>query len=295
MSRRFRRFLVHGLVGVAVAIGSLASAAEVLTQFRLTNEDAQRSVFDTLWSGTPDSFGPAPSIFRTLAPQARAAAVTAAAAFVRAYAESDTFREQYAAKRGTERPADLPDTTAARTDVDKQTKEMEKAMAETRAALANMPPEMRKMMEAAMKEAGAGGADLDAQLAEVQKEANKAMKEQKAAQTKADAQLAEARLNAQQFDQRYPVNPDAFIAGRLREFLALSSTVPADVPLVRRNGKMVFVDPALESKPEMWKQLYRAGQPSVDAARDAATAWLATLAGGQGLQHPRHGSPPLLP
>ena len=275
MSRRFRRFLVPGLVSAAVAVGSLALAADVLTQFRLTDEDAQRSVFDTLWSGTPDSFGPAPSIFRALAPQARAAAVTTAAAFVRAYAESDTFREQYAAKRGTERPPDLPETTAARADVDKQTKEMEKAMAETRAALANMPPEMRKMMEAAMKEAG--GKDLDAQMASAQKETAKAMKDQKAAQTKADAQIADARLNAKQFDQRYPANPDAFIAGRLREFLALSATVPADAALVRRDGKMVFVDPALESKPEMWKQLYRAGQPSVDAARDAATAWLATL------------------
>jgi hypothetical protein len=274
MSRRFR-FLVPGLVAVAVAVGSLAWAADVLTQFRLTDEDAQQSVFDTLWRGTPDSFGPAPSIFRTLAPPARAAAVTAAAAFVRAYAGSDTFREQYAAKRGAERPADLPETTAARADVDKQTKEMEKAMADTRAALANMPPEMRKMMEAAMKDAG--GKDLDAQMASVQKETAKAMKEQKAAQTKADAQLAEARLNAKQFDQRYPVNPDAFIAGRLREFLAMSATVPAEAALVRRDGKMVFVDPALESKPEMWKQLYRAGKPSVDAAREAATAWLATL------------------
>ena len=64
----------------------------------------------------------------------------------------------------------MPETTAARADVDKQTKEMEKAMAETRAALANMPPEMRKMMEAAMKEAGGEGADLDSQIAGLQKE-----------------------------------------------------------------------------------------------------------------------------
>ena len=276
MSRRFR-FLVPGLVSVAVAVGSLSLAADVLTQFRLTDEDAHRSVFDTLWRGTPDSFGPAPSIFRTLSPQARAVAVTAAAAVVRAYAESDTFREEYAAQRRAERPADLPDTTAARTDIDKQTKEMEKAMADTRAALANMPPEMRKMMEAAMKEAGAGGKDLDAQMASVQKEAAKSAKEQKAAQAKADATLAQARVDAKQFDERYPVNPEVFIAGRLREFLALSATVPVEAALVRRDGKMVFVDPALESKPVMWKQLYRAGRPSVDAARDAATAWLTTL------------------
>lgn len=274
---RFRRFLMPGVVAVAVAIGSMTFAADVLTQFRLTEEEAHQSVFDSLWGGTPGSAGPAPSIFRTLAPQARAAAVTAAAAFVRAYCESDTFRTSYAARRQAERPPDMPDTTGARTDVDKQTAQMEKAMAETRAALANMPPEMRKMMEATMKEAGAEGADLDSQLAGLQKEGKKGINEQKAAQAKSDARLAEARVNSKQFDERYPANPERFIAGRLREFLSLSDTVPADAALVRRGGKMVFVDPALESKPEMWKQLYRAGQPSVDAARAAATSWLATL------------------
>jgi hypothetical protein len=277
MSRRVRRFLMPALAVVAVTVGSIAVAADILTQFRLTEEDAQQSVFESLWRGAPDSFGAAPSIFRTLSPQARATAVTAAATLVRTYCESEAFREQYAAKRQAERPPDVPDTTAARGDIDKQTREMEKSMAETRAAMANMPPEMRKMMEAAMKQAGADGADLDAQLAGLQKETGKAMKEQKAAQSKADARIAEARLNTKEFDARYPANPENFVAGRLREFLDLSATVPADAALVRRGGKMVFADPALESKPESWKQLYRAGKPAVDAARTAATAWLATL------------------
>jgi hypothetical protein len=265
------------VAAVAVTIGSIAFAADVLTQFRVTEEDAHQGVFDSLWGGAPAGGGPAPSIFRTLSPQARATAVTAAAAFVRAYCESDTFRQNYAAKRLAERPPDLPETTAAKVDIDKKSAEMDKAMAETSAALANMPPEMRKMMEAAMKNAGAAGNDLDSQLAGLQQEGKKGMNEHKAAEAKTDARLAEARLSAKQFDQRYPASPERFIAGRLREFLALSATVPADAPLVRREGKMVFVDPTLESKPAYWKQLFRAGQPSVDAARAAATTWLATL------------------
>ena len=266
-----------GLVAVAVTIGSMVWAADVLEQFRLTDEDAQQSVFDTLWQGTPDAFGAAPSIFRTLSPQARATAVTAAAAFVRAYCESDAFREAYAARRQETRPTELPDTTAARGDVDKQTAEMQKAMAATKEAMANMPPEMRKMMEAAMAQAGAAGTDMDAQMADLQKQGAKALKEQNAAVAKADAKAAESRLDATQFDQRYPANPDRFIAARLREFLALTATVPADAALVRRSGRLVFADPALEAKPTYWKQLYRAGTPSVDAARDAATKWLAVL------------------
>jgi hypothetical protein len=270
------------LAAVVVTIGSVTFGADVLTQFRLTEEDAQQEVFDSLWGGTPGSAGPAPSIFRTLAPEARATAVTAAAAFIRAYCESDTFRTSYAARRQAERPPDLPETTAARADLDKETAKMDEAMAETRAALANMPPEMRKMMEETMKAAGAGGGDLDSQLAELQKQGQTGIKEQKAAQAKSDARLAEARLNAKQFDERYPASPEKFIAARLREFLALAATVPADAALVRRGGKMVFADPALESKPEYWKRLYRAGRPSVDAARTAATTWLAALEGRKG-------------
>ena len=276
---RCRRFLMSGLAVVAVTIGSIAYAADVLEQFRLTEEDAHQGVFDSLWSGAPAGAGSAPSIFRTLAPQARATAVTAAAAFVRAYCESDAFRQSYAARRQAERPPDMPETTSAKADVDKSMAKMDESMAETRAALANLPPEMRKMMEAAMKDAGAAGTDLDSQLAGLQNEGKKAMTEQKAAQVKTDARLAEASLNRKQFDARYPANPDLFVASRLREFLAVSATVPANAALTRRGDKMVFVDPALESKPESWKQLYRAGKPSVDAARDAATSWLASLEG----------------
>ena len=136
MSRGCRRFLMPGLAAVAVTIGSIAYAADVLTQFRLTEEDAHQGVFDSLWRGTPDSGGPAPSIFRGLAPQARATAVTAAAAFVRAFCESDTFRTSYAAKRQAERPPDMPETTGAKVDVDKSTAKMDASMAEARAAMA---------------------------------------------------------------------------------------------------------------------------------------------------------------
>lgn len=275
---RGRRFLMTALAVVAVTIGSFAFAADVLTQFQLTEEDARLSVFDSFWRGTPVDFGGAPSIFRTLSPEARATAVTAAAVFVRAYGDSDAFREHYAARRRAERPPDVPPTTA-RTDIDKQIAEQNKAMAEARAAMASMPPEMRKMAEEAMKAAGATG-DMDAQMAQLQEQGTTAMKAQKAGQAKAEAQMAELRTNAKLFDATYPANPERFLAARLREFVALSDTVPAQAQLVRRSGKMVFADPALESKPEYWKQLYRAGKPSVDAARAAATAWLATLEKG---------------
>ncbi len=274
---RARQVLLSGLAVIAMA-GSVAFAADILSQFRLTEEDAQTGVFETIWRGAPDGTGSTPSIFRALSPDARATAVTAAAAFVRAYCESDAFRERYAAMRQSERPPDVPAMTHA--NVDKQAAQTKKAMDDTRAAMANMPPEVRKMMEAAMQEAGQGTTNIDAQLAQVEKGIGAGVQQQKAAQAKASTDIAARQRSAKEFDETYPANPEEFIAKRLRAFLDLSATVPADAALARRGSKMVFADPVLEKKPESWKQLYRAGKLSLDAARAAATAWLATLEGG---------------
>jgi hypothetical protein len=279
MLRARHQVLLSGLAVIAMA-GSVAFAADILSQFRLTEEDAQTGVFETIWRGAPDGSGSAPSIFRALSPDARATAVTAAAAFVRAYCESDAFRERYAAMRQSERPPDVPAMTLASVDVDKQAAQTKKALDDTRAALANMPPEVRKMMEAAMQEAGQGTTNIDAQLVQVEKDLGADVQKQKAAQAQASTEMAARHRSAKEFDEAYPANPEKFIALRLRAFLDLSATVAADAALARRGSKMVFVDPVLEKKPESWKQLYRAGKPSIDAARAAATAWLAALEGG---------------
>ena len=213
---RARQVLLSGLAVIALA-GSVAVAADILSQFRLTEEDAQTSVFETIWRGAPDGSGSAPSIFRALSPDARATAVAAAATFVRAYCESDAFRERYAAMRQAERPPDVPATTLANVDVDKQAAQTKKALDETRAALANMPPEVRKMMEAAMQEAGqrhhehrrAARAGGEGRGGHVQK--------QKAAQAKASTAIAARQQSAKEFDETYPANPETFIARRLRD------------------------------------------------------------------------------
>ena len=277
MFRRLR-VLLPALAGVLIAAGTLAFAADVLSQFRLTEEDAREDVFNTAWAARPSAFGAAGSIFRTLSPDARAAAVTGAAAFVRSYCESDAFREKYAAMRQANRPVDITMKTQSASDMDKQAARSDKAMADMQEAMKNMPPEMRKMAEAAMKEAGMTGT-LDEQLEQSKKISKEGAAQAKAANAKASERLAQHQLSQKEFDATYPANPERFLAGRLREFLALTASVPFDAPMRTRGSTRYFVDPELEKKPEYWKQLYRAGRPSVDAARTAATAWLATLEG----------------
>jgi hypothetical protein len=267
------------VTALAVTIGTLATAADVLSQFQLTGEEANEKTFDALWTGAPPELSSAASIFRGLSPDARAAAVTAAAAVARSYAESDAFRERYATQRRAGRPQEIKGTSMTAKDVDKQSADSAKALAEAQAAMKDLPPEMRKMVESMMKEAG-GDANLDAMMAEGAKASREGAAAQKDAIEKTNAAAAKSQQSAKEFDAAYPANPERLVARRLREFLDYSATVPDSAVLVPRGGKMVFADPVLEKKPDYWKQLYRAGKPARDAARAAATAWLKSLDAG---------------
>jgi hypothetical protein len=266
-------------VAAAITLGSLAVAADVLSQFQLTQDEAHAQTFSALWSGAPPDAPDAAGIFRHLSPEARAAAVTAMAAVVRAYAESDAFRERYATERQGRRPRELQSTSATAGDIEKQAGEAEKALAQMQAAMKDMPPEMRKMMEEALKQEGAEGS-LDETLAAGRKSAREGAEQHKKAVAEANAAAEKSKKSAQAFDAEYPADPERFVAKRLREFLDLAATVPDTAVLVRRDDKMVFADPELEKKPEFWKQLYRAGKPARDAARAAAEAWLKALERG---------------
>ena len=114
----------------AVRLGALVAAADVLSQFQLTEEEAHAQAFDAIWRGAAPEGGDAAGIFRRLSPDARAAAVTAMAAVVRAYAESDAFRERYVTTRQSQRPREIQSTSTTATDVEKQMGETEKALAE---------------------------------------------------------------------------------------------------------------------------------------------------------------------
>ena len=166
----------------------------------------------------------------------------------------------------------------AKADIDKQTAQMDKAMAEAKAAMANMPPEMRKMMEATMKQAGAEGADLDSQLAELQKEGQKGMKETegRAGQGRRQARRGSPEREAvrpalsgqpRQVHRRPVARVPCAVgdgAGRRR------SRAPRRQDGVRRSGARK------QARVRGSNSIARA-RPSVDAARAAATSWLATL------------------
>lgn len=79
-------------------------------------------------------------------------------------------------------------------------------------------------------------------------------------------------------EAQHPADVNVLLARRLREFLALTEDMPFRARL-RTNaaGRRVFEDARLEAKPNTWKLCFRAGEDTIDAAREFAEEWLESL------------------
>jgi hypothetical protein len=250
---------------LVVTVSVTAAQSDVLRALRTNPPDAQQNVFSTLTGGSISLSGDS-AVFRAASPEQRATLVRGVVAFARAYTAGAAFTRQYAEQRDSEKPeadraADANDPLRAQQD----------GIRQMEASLRSLPPDTRRQMEQQI-------AQMKTQLAAQSSDpSQKALREQLAAQQARDSAASHKQRMAE-WNATYPADPRALIARRLRAFLDLSATVDFDARLERRDGKMRFVDEALEAKPLEWKMLYRAGKPAVDAARAAAQDWLRTLA-----------------
>jgi hypothetical protein len=95
-----------------------------------------------------------------------------------------------------------------------------------------------------------------------------------------DIRYAREYYNEQlaEWKQNYPATGREMVKRRLREFLQESANVDFNAKLVRRDGKMRFVNEQYEDeKSGEWKMCYRAGKLPVEKARAFASAWLKEL------------------
>jgi len=270
MFRSRSRLLIPTLLCTLVASASAIAAADVLAQFKLTRPAAETFVFDAVWNQGLGYFGSGTRLFKALPPDARAAAITAAAEVAKAYTQTDAFRARYAKQRAAARPTPPPPAKSWKQQQAEQRAQFDKSIAEMRANAAKATPDTRKMLEEMVT-------SLTAQQTAMDKDAALQAQMEKGHTMAAEMRLQSHQRDVKTFEQNYPENPQQLVATRLREFLALSASVPADAALVERDGKLRFVDRKFEGQSDFWKQLYRSGKPAVDAAREAATTWLSTL------------------
>jgi hypothetical protein len=263
-----RRLQASAIVASCVVAAIAASGADVLAQLGLTREQGQQIVADAVVAGRVDH-SVAAAAFKAAPPALRARLAEGAIAWAKAYTSSAEFAASYAAVRDANKPAPPQFDGTPEDEVQQQIDLQTKAIEKSRADMAAMDPEVRRTMEAAANQAAAAVRQLDTpemrrmQLAGVRH-----------ARDAATARHADA---LQQWQVQYPENPARATARRLRAFLEVSATVDFDAALESRGGRARFVNPAYERQTAEWKLCFRAGRETVEAARAAASAWLAEI------------------
>jgi hypothetical protein len=256
---------------LAAGAGSFSVFADdILAQFKQTRAKGEEAVMSAVWAGGSPYIDGSWAIFRALSPEARASAVRAAADFARAYASSDTFKKQYAASRASQTPKPPTPPKSWAEQHAEQNAQFAKSVADMKANLPKMPANMQKSMQDTIDQ-------MQAQHEAQEKDTELQAMMEKSVTMGFENQKQQYAHELKQFELDHPEDPNVLIVKRLNEFLAMSATVPASAELTAVNGKMKFADRSLEGKPYFWKQCYRAGKPSVDAAREAAQAWLKAL------------------
>jgi len=213
---------------------------------------------------------PAAKAFKAATPASRAALVMSAVAWAKSYTESPGFKAEYEKHRQADRPSPPEVKGTVDEELARQAAERKKGIDEMRKSLDQMSPEMRKAMEAGIKEAEAANRKLESDPQMV------AMFRQGVEAQRAEGQEAyKGRLAA--FERRWPADPKSLVARRLQEFLDISKDVDFDAKLVPAGKLMRFADPRYEEKPPTWKLCFRSGREAVAAAREAAQAWLKAI------------------
>jgi hypothetical protein len=259
---------VAALVVIVCSLVTFTSAADVLSLLGITPEAAKQAVNTILNSGVYNPGLPA-GAFKLMPAAARAEAVAAGVAWLKAYTASAEFKQQYAEIRETHKPS-MPEFAGTPEEEIKKADEEQKQQAEeSKKALSALPAAQRAQIEEAMKAAQAATAQMN--TPEMRK-------------MRLDAITAERAGRTKQYDQEmviwkrdYPESAGPLIAKRLREFLAVSADVDFAAKLTSKNGKMIFENPSYEQKPGQWKMCFRAGKDATAAARAAAQAWLKEL------------------
>jgi hypothetical protein len=268
--RRQGRRIALVVVGVAAAgVAGVLIAQSALGSLGVTDATGRQIVDGWLANGYINA-SPAAKAFKSADPASRAALVKNAINWARTYTGSPAFKAEYARQREANRPSPPDVTGSVEDELAKQSAERKKNVEEMKKSLAQFPPDMRKSMEAAIKEAEANNVklDTDPQMVAIFRQGIEA-------QRAGEQEAYKGRLAA--YEKRWPADSKVLVARRLQEFLDISKDVDFDAKLVPSGRLMRFADPRYEEKPPIWKLCYRAGREASAAAREAAQEWLKAI------------------
>jgi len=266
MRAHFKRAVVVAVLATPLTL----AAADVLSQLGITIDAAKEAVGTIVTAGIYNPGLPAQA-FKALSPAARAQAATAGVAWVKAYVGSPDFKRQYDKVRQNHQPEAPTWTLTPEQELQKADDDQKQQMAESKQAIASLPPDQRKAVEESLKNAAEMIAKMN--TPDMRKMKIDGIKAARAEETK------EYAAALAKWKQDYPDDPRPVVAKRLREFLQLSADVDYNATLKTTNGRSVFENPNYQAKSSQWKTCFRAGREATAAARTAVQAWLTELGG----------------
>lgn len=247
---------------------SAAAPGGALERLSLAEADAERLAIDAI--GHRETYRIVSAVgrqFTALEDEEREAVVIAIGDWGREFVESDVFAEGYAELRATSKPSEPVFETSVEDEVAAQIEQQREQLEQTRKDIVAMMPEADR--ESLLE-------SLDASEASFDDPALIEMQEQGLAMVR-EAEQQQYEVALARWEEAFPEEPHALVARRLEEFLAVCADVDFDADLVEAYGLMRFEDEDYEQKPAEWKLCFRAGEPSVAAAREIAADWLAAF------------------
>ncbi len=239
---------------------------EIFKQLGIEATDAKASIDISFQDGVLDV--PYSKMIVKLAIGKREAAVREIGDFIKAYTESAEFAEKYKEAREAAKPQGM---ASPEEKIRERIEQVEHDIETTETDMKKTSGDMRKLYEATLLEL---------------------KKERKALSNPADplhnfyvknatevkeweSQMVNEDVKAWQ--DEYPATVKELVRRRLTKFLAFTKDIDFNAQLVKRGNKMVFADPELEAKDDMWKRCFRCGKETITAARQYAQQWLAAI------------------
>ena len=274
---RMQRLLLAA-AGSAICVTALM-AQDALATLGVRPDQARAALIEALGTGRLDDAGAKRAFLTAPTAEARAALVSGALAWAKEYAESPEFAKRYATARAQAEPRlAMGRRWSAEEELSRRQALIEQRIAAERKRLEDPPPPRqtpeqqqarRTRSEERIRSMEAERARYDDPAARA--ELRKAL----------DAEDQRHQEEHAKWEEDYPSDFRAAIAGRLREFIAVSATVDFDAKLVPCKDSSrhlsCFADATYEEKPAAWKRCYRAGRRPVETARAFAASWLREL------------------
>lgn len=250
--------------------------SDVFNDLGVTKNETQDYILNGVTYGAVSIPGKA----KTISIANRPIIVKAMAAFAKSYVQTSLFKNEYAEWWKGQEPS-KPQTPEQR--VAERKRQEEEAKKQQAESLATTKKQMTETKDPAMKNMYKSILDATEQaIAATQTpEYKEMMKKMMDVQIQVEAEEYKTKLAEYQtklVKWQSEKDPTVLVKANLQRLLTETEGIDFAAKLTTNQyGQKIFVNEEYESKSGYWKQAFRAGKPTVDAARVIAKQWLSEL------------------